>query len=101
MTLQDRDFLSETDYSLMRRLVVEILGRTGPPVYATIGNLDWWRVAEDDPRSIYNTRLWFDGPERLVAFAWPIEDQVDIIVHPDYPELHDGALAWSEAHYRG
>lgn len=101
MAIQDRAYLSETDYSLMRRLLVEILGRTGPPVYATIGNLDWWRVAEDDPRSIDNTQLWFDGPERLAAFAWPIEGQVDIIVHPDYPSLHNEALAWSEAYFRG
>jgi ribosomal protein S18 acetylase RimI-like enzyme len=82
----------------MRRLLVDILARTGPPVYATIGNLDWWRVAEDDPRSIYQAQLWFDD-NRLVAFAWPIEGQVDIVVHPDYPPLLDAALAWSEANF--
>ncbi len=93
-----RVYDSETDYDAIRRLLVEILARSGPPVYATIGNLDWWRVAEDDPRAIYQSHLWFDG-DRLVAFAWPIEGQVDIVVHPDYPELHDIALAWSEAHF--
>ena len=36
-----------------------------------------------------------------VAFAWPVDDQVDIVVHPDYPALHDTALAWAEAEYRG
>ena len=95
-----RAYESETDYDQMRRLLVESLARTGLPVYATIGNLDWWRVAEDDPRSIYQTQLWFDGLGRLVAFAWPIEGQVDILVHPDYPHLHATALAWSEAYFR-
>jgi ribosomal protein S18 acetylase RimI-like enzyme len=94
-----RSYESEADYGLMRRLLVEILARPGLPVYATVGNLDWWRVAEDDPRSIYQTQLWFDG-DRLIAFAWPIEGQVDILVHPDYPALHDVALAWSEAYFR-
>lgn len=93
-----RPYESEDDYGAMRRLLVETVARTGPPVYATIGNLDWWRVAEDDPRSIYQTQLWFEG-DRVVAFAWPIEGQVDIVVHPDYPELHAIALAWSEAHF--
>lgn len=96
--LAARAFESEADYDLIRRLLVEIVARTGPPVYATIGNLDWWRVAEDDPRSIYQTQLWFDSG-RLVAFAWPIEGQVDIVVHPDYPSLHSVALAWSESYF--
>ncbi len=96
--LTSRAYESEADYDLMRHLLVDILAHSGPPVYATIGNLDWWRVAEDDPRSIYQTQLWFDG-DRLAAFAWPIEGQVDILVHPDYPHLHDLALAWSEAYF--
>ena len=95
-----RAYESEADYDLMRRLLVESLAHSGPPVYATIGNLDWWRVAEDDPRSIYQTHLWVDGHDRLAAFAWPIEGQVDILVHPDTPQLHAIALAWSEAHFR-
>lgn len=95
-----RPFQSEGDYEAMRHLVVDVLAHTGPPVYATIGNLDWWRAAEDDPRGVYNARLWFAGPERLVAFAWPVDDQVDIVVHPDFPALHAAALAWAEEHFR-
>ena len=94
-----RPYQSEADYELLRRLLVDSLAHNGLPVYATIGNLDWWRVAEDNPRSIYQSQLWFEG-DRLIAFAWPIEGQVDIVVHPDYPALHDVALAWSESHFR-
>lgn len=100
MTLHDRPYASEDDYAAMRRLTVDILARTGPPVYATIGNLDWWRVADDDPHAVYAAHLWFDGPDSLVAFAWPVDDQVDILVHPDYPTLHDWTLAWAEQRFR-
>jgi len=95
-----RPLQSAADYEAMRRLVIEVLALTGPPVYATIGNLDWWRAADNDPRSVYNARLWFAGPERLVAFAWPVDDQVDIVVHPDFPALHAAALAWAEEYFR-
>lgn len=100
MIINNRPYRSEADYDHMRRLLVEILARTGPPAYATTGNLDWWRCSEDNLDAVYRTQLWFDS-ERLVAFAWPSEDQVDIIVHPDFPTLHHMALAWAEADYIG
>jgi ribosomal protein S18 acetylase RimI-like enzyme len=98
MTLHNRPFESEADYEYMRALLVDSLGRAGLPVYATIGDIDWWRSADEDPRAVYMARLWFDD-ERPVAWAWPVDDQVDIVVHPDYPALHDAALAWAEAEY--
>lgn len=97
--IHSRPFENESDYEGMRRLLVESLGLTGLPVYATIGDIDWWRSSEEDPRAVYKTRLWFDD-ERPVAWAWPVDDQVDIIVHPGYPELHDTALVWAEEDYR-
>ncbi|MBP6016777.1 MAG: GNAT family N-acetyltransferase [Candidatus Promineofilum sp.] len=99
MNLHHRSYQSEDDYGHMRRLLVEILGRVGLPVYATIGDIDWWCSSDDDPQAVYATHLWFDA-ERLVAWAWPVDDQVDIVVHPDYPLLHDETLAWAELEYR-
>lgn len=98
MTLHDRPYESAADFDAMRALLVDSLGRAGLPVYATIGDIDWWRSSEEDPRAIFLTQLWFDG-QRPVAWAWPVDDQVDIVVHPDYPALHDAALAWAEAEY--
>lgn len=99
MTLHHRPYQSEDDYAHMRRLLVEILGRVGLPVYATIGDIDWWRSSEDHPQAVYMTHLWFDD-ERPVAWAWPVDDQIDIVVHPDYPQLHDETLVWAEVEYR-
>jgi predicted N-acetyltransferase YhbS len=83
----------------MRRLLIDALALTGLPVYATIGDIDWWRAADEDERAVYMAHLWFDG-EQPVAWAWPVDDQVDVAVHPDYPALHDAALAWAEDEYR-
>lgn len=96
--LSARPFRNEADYGLMRRLVIDVLRRTAPPVYLTAGDLDWSRAVADD-ETLRQTHLWFDGPN-LVAFAWPEEDQVEIIIHPDYPALHETALAWAGEHYR-
>ena len=55
---------NEADYADMRRLLIDALGRAGPPVYATVGDIDWWRVSDDDPNSVNTIQLWFDD-ERL------------------------------------
>lgn len=99
MSVYTRQFNNDEDYTHMRRLLVDTLGRTGLPVYATIGDIDWWRAADEDPKAVYKTYLWFDG-ERPVAWAWPVDDQVDIAVHPDFPDLHQDILAWAEDEYR-
>lgn len=97
--IHSRQFANESDYELMRQLLVETLSITGLPVYATIGDIDWWRSADENPQAVYMAHLWFDG-ERPVAWAWPVDDQVDIVVHPHYPELQDATLAWAEEEYR-
>lgn len=98
MNISSRQFAADSDYELMRTLLVEVLGRAGLPVYATIGDIDWWCSADEDPKAVYTAHLWFDG-DRPVAWAWPVDDQVDIVVHPDYPALHDAALVWGEEEY--
>lgn len=99
MTIHSRQFNTEDDYTHMRQLSIDTLQLTGKPVYATIGDLDWWRCSDEDAKAIYNAHLWFDEGQ-LVAWAWPVDDQVDIMVHPEYPALHDVALIWAEDEYR-
>lgn len=94
-----RLFHNDNDYALMRGLLSDVLRRMGPPVYLTVGDLDWSRAVDDDDGHLRQTRLWFDG-SRLVAFAWPEEGQAEIIVHPDYPALFDAALDWCVDYYQ-
>lgn len=101
MTIINRTFATESDYSAMRRLATEIIAKAGLPAYATIGDLDWWRQADSDPAAaILGVRLWLDDAGNALGFAWPAADQVDILIHPDYPTLVDAALAWAEDHHR-
>lgn len=101
MTTISRNYQDETDYEAMRRLAIEIVQTSGLPSYATIGDMDWWRCADSDPSaSVDNVRLWLDDTGCVLAFAWPSGDQVDILVHPSSPYLHDAALAWAEFYYR-
>jgi ribosomal protein S18 acetylase RimI-like enzyme len=98
MSIHSRTFASEPDYEQMRQLVTEIYAFSGPLVYATPGDLDWWRFPHDDQGAIAGAQLWFDDLERLVAFAWPSGDQVDLFVHPEHANLYDEVLVWSEDH---
>jgi len=94
----ERAVQDEGDYALMRHLLVEVLERIGPPVYLTVGDLDWSRAVDDDDNVFRQTRLWFDG-RRLAAFAWPEAGQVEIVVRPDLPAMFDAALDWLSDYY--
>src|SRR5918997_1473561 len=48
MKLSSRPFRDGQDYAAMRTLAVDIYALAGPPVYATVGDLDWWRSTEDE-----------------------------------------------------
>lgn len=100
MNIRQRPYGGEADYDHIRQLLVATLAHSGPPVYATIGDLDWWRVAEDDPRACERIELWFDG-ERPIAFAWPTENELNFVVHPAYPALNETVLAGAEAYFAG
>jgi ribosomal protein S18 acetylase RimI-like enzyme len=79
----------------MRALATETLRISGPPDYATAGDLDWWRAADDDDAALRSTQLWFVG-EELVGFAWPDDDNVDILTHPRHRALEPEILSWAE-----
>lgn len=39
----DRPYAGEADYAQMRDLLTAIPPLSGPAVYCTVGDLDWWR----------------------------------------------------------
>ncbi len=67
----------------------------GPPVYATAGELDWWRCLDPSLEGMGRARLWFDG-EQIVGLAYPAYGRVDLLIHPHYETLTEPMLAWSE-----
>jgi len=98
MTITARPYADEADYAQMRALLRDSYAVSGPPVYCTIGDLDWWRYT-DDPQAITLARLWFDADE-LIGFGWPTKNQVDIITHPRHQAITGEILAWAERRLR-
>lgn len=98
MSVHSRSFSTEHDYAEMRRLVSKHCAVKGPLNYATPGDLDWWRFPHDDQGEITSARLWFDDAERLIGFAWPSGNQVDLITDADHTDLQEEMFAWAEEH---
>ena len=67
----------------------------GPPVYATAGELDWWRCIDPSLEGMSRARLWLDGGQ-IVGLAYPAYGRVDLLIHPQYGLLNDPMLAWAE-----
>ncbi|TCJ14831.1 GNAT family N-acetyltransferase [Rubrobacter taiwanensis] len=88
-----RPYSGEEDYARMRELLVEAFD-PGGLVYATAGEIDWWRFA-DNGGGVEAARLWREAG-RVVGFAWPSGDEVDIVAHPRYRRLEEEMLAWAE-----
>ena len=57
MAVTSRPLEGEEDYEALRRFVVEIQPRVGTRVYATVGDLDWWRWTDEDLQAIRQTRV--------------------------------------------
>lgn len=45
-------------------------------------------------------RLWLDEGDNVIGFAWPADEQVDLIVHPHVREIEDEMLEWAEQQRR-
>jgi mycothiol synthase len=100
-------YAGEADYRHMRGLLVQTYALGGPPVYCTVGDLDWWRWGPTggSDNHIALTELWWDERGTLAGFAWPStawgnELQLDLLVYPHQPALVEMMLDWAEAQQR-
>ncbi len=100
--ITQQPYTGEHDYQRLRAFLQSIFTLRGPCPPITIGDLDCWRFWNPDPQVyIQSCGLWQDKDGNLVGFAWPgIEPDgtgiIDLSVHPQYPELLDAMLRWSE-----
>jgi len=92
-----RPFHDETDYQLMRKLLIQTYPLTSPPINCLVGEIDWWRSTTNDPHLMSNVQLWFDAIGTLVAFTWPRNDQIEVMIHPNHRELERQILPNAEA----
>jgi ribosomal protein S18 acetylase RimI-like enzyme len=84
----------------MRGLLQSAYAINGPLVYATVGDLDWWRAERDNPRDWSFLRLWWDEKNELGGFAWQGANQVDLFAHPTRRRVEADMLVWSEERQR-
>ncbi len=90
----NRPYAGEADYQRMRDLLLAVSARSAPAAYCTVGDLDWWRHF-DEPAAIDLAHLWFAG-DVLAGFAWPKDDQVDLLSHPEHRGVEAAMLRWAE-----
>jgi ribosomal protein S18 acetylase RimI-like enzyme len=101
MSVTARGYAGEDDYGMIRQLLEEMYRLSGPPDYATVGDIDWWRATDEDPDAIRSSRLWFDDSGTLVGFAWLSGDTVDLFSLPAYRYIENEMLDWAETRITG
>jgi len=94
-----RPFQKEADYALMRQLLIRTYPLASPPLNCLVGEIDWWRSTTNDSELMSKVRLWFDGAGTLVAFVWPRNDQIEVMIHPDHREVERRALPLAEKEF--
>jgi len=90
-----RQFQGEADYSAMRALLMDLMESSGPAVYCTVGDLDWWRWTDPDVDAGPRLQVWYEG-DRLLGFAFPWVGQVEIFTTPDHRTLEWSMFEWAE-----
>lgn len=92
-----RPYSNEEDYDRMRRLLVDIYALNGPPVYCTVGELDWWRCLSLGGNTLAQVQLWLDDEQHVMGYIWPESGATFVLfIHPKHPELVDDMLDWVE-----
>lgn len=92
-------YQNEADYEQMRCLLSETYANSVPPLNCTVGDLDWWRSITNDPDVLEKVQLWRAGDD-LIAFTWPGDHQIDVMIHPNHRALERTILPAAEADHR-
>jgi ribosomal protein S18 acetylase RimI-like enzyme len=105
MSINSRGYQGEDDYQKIRAMLSDICrladGTGSSPGDVTVGDLDWWRFADDDQNAITTAYLWLDDAGNVVAMVWAPDEHTEIVVHPGHPELKEIAIAWAEEQWAG
>jgi ribosomal protein S18 acetylase RimI-like enzyme len=95
-----RPFGGEADYARLRQLVIETIAVGDERHYATIGDLDWWRYTDNDPRGIYSTQLWCAPGGAVIGCAWPVKNEIILLSDPRGRAIEAAMLDWAEERHR-
>lgn len=95
-----RPFGSEDDYACLRQMVIETIAVGDERHYGTVGDLDWWRYTDNDPRGIFATQLWFAPDGAIIGCAWPVKNEIVLLTDPRHRAIEAAMLDWAEERHR-
>lgn len=98
--LTSRPFAGEDDYAALRRMLSATIAAGGDWHYCTLGDLDWWRYTDNDPRGIFAAQLWFAPDGSILGCAWPVGDTAILLSDPRQRAIEATMLDWAEARHR-
>ena len=85
----------------MQRLVQEVWSRRVVLAGHHAGSLAWSRLQHVGREPEWPTRLW-EEDGRVLAWGWvQLPSILDLLVHPDRPDLFDPVLDWFETQAQG
>lgn len=100
MQFSSRLYQNYRDLEQMRRFLIRARSRLGHMSgYFHVGDLLWRMFSNGWFQPKQDIRLWFDGPDHLVGFAWYYSkfQAVDLQAFPRNPALEQEMLAWAES----
>lgn len=95
-----RPFGGEDDYDALRRMLIATVAEGDEWHYCTVGDLDWWRYTDNDPRGIFTTQLWFAPDGTVIGCAWPVKNEIILLTDPRHRQIEAAMLDWAEARHR-
>ena len=100
MQFSSRLYRDYTDLEKMRRFLIQARGRLGHlSGYFHVGDLLWRMFSDGWFQPKQDIRLWFDGADHLVGFAWYYsrDQSLDVQIFPQNAALAKEMYAWGES----
>ncbi len=94
--IEPSPFKNESDYQLMRNLIIknQIDPNTSP--YPLLGDLDFRRFLENDAQGISKVHLWKDDRNELIGFIWPDNTDPLMVCDSEFKIYEEHMLTWAE-----
>ncbi len=89
-------FKNETDYQLMRNLIIKNQCNLLTSPYPSLGDLDFRRFLENNADDISKVRLWKDGHNNLIGFLWPDNTDPLMVCDNEFQIYEEQMLTWAE-----
>lgn len=96
MKFSSRLYQNDRDYNKIKDLIKEIISIQGTPFYGSVGDFEFWVSILSEKDEIFNSKLYFNSAEKLIAFFWPSDSSFDVFIHPEYKEVFSQIMAESE-----